>query len=91
MVFLVAKFRSLPAGSLCLPEGSLFLPVGLFLLPEGSFFFLQVKPSPPKLVIIPGKLNIVTHLRLVHLLFLGGKEMKNGWVITVSEFSARKN
>ena len=44
-----------PAGSLCLPEGSLFLPAGLCLLPEGSYYFLQVKPSPPKLVIIPGQ------------------------------------
>ena len=35
-------------------------------------------------------LNAVTHLNLVHLLYLGGKEPKNGWVITVFEFPARK-
>ena len=35
--------------------------------------------------------NVVTHLSLVHLLFLGGKEPKNGWVITFFEFPAGTN
>ena len=38
-----------------------------------------------------GMAVIITDLVSVHLLFLGGKEPKNGWVITVFEFPARKN
>ena len=34
-------------------------------------------------------LNVVTHLSLAHLLFLGGNEPKNGWPIMGFEFPAK--
>ena len=36
-------------------------------------------------------LNGITHLSLAHLLFLGGKEPKNRWVIMGFEYPAKEN